>query len=180
MIDASPGTNSTSVKGRSWWFSAVENTFSSTCSLPAKGFDETLKVILKAFDEQGPFDGILGFSQGAAAVAILCGLRNINEFSHHFDFVILAAGFLSRAEDHYHLFKCHFNIPSMHIIGVKDECITKDLSDKLAELFEKPHVVYHEGGHYFPVKGLAAIEYRPFLQQRLKYICKNSSNLFLQ
>jgi len=39
------------------------------------GFDDSLVVIKRAFVEQGPFDGILGFSQGAAFVSILCAMK---------------------------------------------------------------------------------------------------------
>lgn len=39
------------------------------------GFDDSIAAIEKVFLEQGPFDGILGFSQGAAFVSILCAMK---------------------------------------------------------------------------------------------------------
>ena len=39
------------------------------------GFNDSVAVIEKVFSEQGPFDGILGFSQGAAFVSILCAMK---------------------------------------------------------------------------------------------------------
>lgn len=42
------------------------------------GFDDSVAVIEKIFLEQGPFDGILGFSQGAAFVSILCAMKKKN------------------------------------------------------------------------------------------------------
>lgn len=42
------------------------------------GFEESIKVVEKAFEEHGPFDGLLGFSQGACFVALLCDLQQRN------------------------------------------------------------------------------------------------------
>jgi len=39
------------------------------------GFNDSIALIEKTFIEQGPFDGILGFSQGAAFVSILCAMK---------------------------------------------------------------------------------------------------------
>lgn len=39
------------------------------------GFNDSVTLIEKTFSEQGPFDGILGFSQGAAFVSILCAMK---------------------------------------------------------------------------------------------------------
>jgi len=39
------------------------------------GFNDSVAVIEKVFSEQGSFDGILGFSQGAAFVSILCAMK---------------------------------------------------------------------------------------------------------
>ena len=49
----------------------------SDCDL---GFDTSLQLIRKTLEEQGPFDGLMGFSQGAAFAAMLAlmgdGLKN--------------------------------------------------------------------------------------------------------
>lgn len=42
---------------------------------PAIGYEESIKVVEKAFEEYGPFDGIMGFSQGACFVGLLCDLQ---------------------------------------------------------------------------------------------------------
>ena len=62
-----------------WWFSTSEKTFNS--KIPSDlciGFGDSLDLIEKTFAEQGPFDGLLGFSQGAAFVGILCGMQEIH------------------------------------------------------------------------------------------------------
>lgn len=39
------------------------------------GFQESLTGIENIFKNEGPFDGILGFSQGASFVSILCAIQ---------------------------------------------------------------------------------------------------------
>lgn len=58
---------------RGWYFSKQELTFNSHDVTDFSwGLDESLEVIRKAFEELGPFDGILGFSQGACLGSMLC------------------------------------------------------------------------------------------------------------
>lgn len=42
---------------------------------PAIGYEETVNLIEKTFENHGPFDGIMGFSQGACLVGLLCDLQ---------------------------------------------------------------------------------------------------------
>lgn len=59
-----------------WWFNTENKYFKATESSDLSvGFDKSLEVVQKAFQEQGPFDGILGFSQGASFVSILCNIH---------------------------------------------------------------------------------------------------------
>lgn len=41
---------------------------------PAFGFEKSLRLVEKTWEEQGPFQGLLGFSQGASFVGLLCDL----------------------------------------------------------------------------------------------------------
>lgn len=60
---------------KSWWFNHDNGTFKGTNKNgPAFGFEESIKLIENAWTEQGPFNGILGFSQGACLVGLLCSL----------------------------------------------------------------------------------------------------------
>lgn len=60
---------------RGWYFSTDKLTFNSHDSTEFSwGLEESIEVVRKAFEELGPFDGILGFSQGAALGSILCHL----------------------------------------------------------------------------------------------------------
>lgn len=60
---------------RSWWFNSEDRTFKGTNKNgPAYGFDDTIRAIEHAWKMLGPFQGILGFSQGACLVGLICNL----------------------------------------------------------------------------------------------------------
>lgn len=62
---------------RSWWFTNDDLTFSSKeISQVSIGFDESVTKVKTVYSQEGPFDGLLGFSQGAAFAATLCALMN--------------------------------------------------------------------------------------------------------
>lgn len=60
---------------RSWWFNKEDNTFKGTNKNgPAYGFDESFRLVEEVWRTQGPFHGLLGFSQGACFVGLICNL----------------------------------------------------------------------------------------------------------
>lgn len=68
---------------RSWWFNKEDGTFSGTHrSAHVVGFKESVELVEKVWREQGPFQGLLGFSQGACFVGLLCslGVRGCKDF----------------------------------------------------------------------------------------------------
>lgn len=60
---------------KGWWFNSDDRTFKGTNrNGPAFGFDESLRFVEDAWQTNGPFHGILGFSQGACFVGLICSL----------------------------------------------------------------------------------------------------------
>ncbi|KAF9190689.1 Ovarian cancer-associated protein 2 [Haplosporangium sp. Z 767] len=83
-----------------WWTSSPEK--------PAyKGFDESLKGICQVLEKQGPFDGVLGFSQGASMASMLQLLLERPHLSpimsgckhDPFKFAIIVSGFEPRDQE---------------------------------------------------------------------------------
>lgn len=61
--------------GNSWWFNKDDGTFKGTNeSGPAIGFEKSLRMVEDIWNTQGPFQGILGFSQGACFAGLICSL----------------------------------------------------------------------------------------------------------
>lgn len=125
-----------------WWHG------DSVGGTPYRGWQRTRSWLLDTLDWQGPFDGVLGFSQGAALTALvpgLCAAENVTAPR----FVIMAAGFRSEAPEHRALFaeRAAYRIPSLHIIGATDTVVAPADSNMLATMFTHPVVVTHPGGH---------------------------------
>lgn len=64
---------------KSWWFNKEEDkSFKGTNqSGPAFGFEESLKVVEDAWTS-GDYQGLMGFSQGACFVSVICSLSERN------------------------------------------------------------------------------------------------------
>lgn len=59
-----------------WFFNRDDNTYRGVRKGgPAIGFETTLNYIEECFEKYGPFDGILGYSQGGCLLGLLCSLQ---------------------------------------------------------------------------------------------------------
>ncbi|CAJ0958319.1 unnamed protein product [Ranitomeya imitator] len=150
---------------RGWWFSDPEKSSfhamdeTNSCA----GLEESLDTVAKAFSELGPFDGILGFSQGAAFVAMLCALKQQGDPRFQFNFAILVGGFKSRATEHARFYREAITVPSLHVYGDTDKVIPGEMSQDLAAHFVNPLLLTHPGGHFIPVCATQKKVYFPFL-----------------
>ncbi|XP_010553714.1 PREDICTED: rhodanese-like domain-containing protein 6 [Tarenaya hassleriana] len=132
------------------------------------GFDESLAYLKKVSSEQGPFDGILGFSQGAAMAAAVCGQPDSLKGEMDFRFCVLCSGFapLPLLEKKRRSIRC----PSLHIFGSepgKDRQIVTRVSADLAEFFEEgcATVIEHDSGHIIPTRAPYIDEIKAFLKR---------------
>ncbi|VDN03857.1 unnamed protein product, partial [Thelazia callipaeda] len=136
---------------RAWWHvPECYNTKEVKCY---EGFSDSVSVIIDFIQKEGPFDGILGFSQGAALAFLLAAMKQKGELDIDFKFLILISGFPSRHMEHFDLNKLPISrVPCLHVYGLADEIISCDLSKKLVKLFDKEMVVVveHPGGHMMP------------------------------
>jgi predicted esterase len=109
------------------------------------------------FRREPRFDGVFGFSQGAALTSLLVGLRAPNgqvspDKPVSFDFAVMVGGFRSDSADHAHLYAARdsYTLPSLHIIGRADRIVPAQDSRILAAQFTSPTVLEHAGGHIIP------------------------------
>ncbi|XP_043651317.1 esterase CG5412 [Drosophila teissieri] len=154
---------------RSWWANKDDGSFKGTNKGgPAFGFQESLRIVEEAWRTQGPFQGLLGFSQGACFVGLICGLAKKKLTSIRPEFAVLASGFLSGSLVHMSAYEEAINIPTLHIYGQADEIIPKDMSESLAAHFKNAEVLEHSGGHYFPATALQKQTFINFFQDRLQ------------
>jgi fermentation-respiration switch protein FrsA (DUF1100 family) len=96
------------------------------------------------------FDGIFGFSQGAALTGLLAALRETGSASISFDMAIMVGGFTSTLPQHADLFTRKLAVPSLHVMGRADGIVPMRDSLLLAERFADPVIIEHRGGHVIP------------------------------
>ncbi|XP_068572630.1 esterase OVCA2 [Cebidichthys violaceus] len=153
---------------RGWWFSDIQaRSFSAQQQCEdSLGLDESVAAVREAVKTQGPFDGILGFSQGAAFVAMLCSLQEQKlEPEFNFRFSILVAGFRSACEEHKKFYNPPLQIPSLHVFGLEDRVIPDNMSRELLPSFQDPQVLTHPSGHFVPAASAHRQAYQDFLKR---------------
>ncbi|GER44001.1 rhodanese-like domain-containing protein 6 [Striga asiatica] len=130
------------------------------------GFDKSIDYLKTVFTREGPFDGILGFSQGAAMAALVSARTEKLKGGVDFRFVILCSGFAVNMEEF--VPEGSINCPSLHIFGNKDggdRQIDCRASRHLASFFENgcSVVVEHDLGHIIPTRSPYIDEIKDFL-----------------
>lgn len=132
-----------------WWHS------------PSQGWERTREWVVDLFARQPRFDGVFGFSQGAALTGLLAGMRESRANAISFDFAVMVSGFINDSPDLAELYRPQFTVPSVHVISRTDGVVPPRLSHDLAARFIDPTVLEHSGGHIVPddssvVDGVAA------------------------
>jgi pimeloyl-ACP methyl ester carboxylesterase len=114
-----------------------------------RGWERTRDWLAELFIRQH-FDGIFGFSQGAALAGLLAALHESNSTAFAFDMAIMVGGFTSQSSQHEHLFDSLLTVPSLHVMGRADSIVPLQDSLLLANRFADPVIIEHGGGHVIP------------------------------
>jgi predicted esterase len=147
-----------------WWHGAF-----ALWNESFRGWERIRDWVVNLFAAQ-EFDGVFGFSQGAALTGLLVGMRAPDGHPTpttplRFDFAIMAGGFVSREPGHESLYssKAGFELPSLHMMGRSDTIVPMDDSRRLAGRFSAPTVVEHSGGHVIPSTPAVSAQVADFL-----------------
>jgi predicted esterase len=135
---------------RSWWV-WEDGEERPSLSFEYRGLDETFEALNAICEAEGPFDGVLGFSQGAALAAMLCRHRPWQP--PHFRYAIMIAGFVPRDPTLATSFDESMppsSLPTLHVFGAMDERVPPPSSERLARSFAAPQTFSHPGGHAVP------------------------------
>ncbi|KAI5203580.1 FSH1-domain-containing protein [Aureobasidium subglaciale] len=138
-----------------------------------EGFSEGLSCVAKVLQENGPFDGIMGFSQGAALAAMITSLlepereqaftdvkdgmafpSSFTELAHpSLNFCICFSGLLNKHPAYTAFYEPRIRTPVLHVLGSMDTIVEESESLALAERCEdggKGGVIRHAGTHTVP------------------------------
>mmetsp|Transcript_1348 Transcript_1348/g.2907 ORF Transcript_1348/g.2907 Transcript_1348/m.2907 type:complete len:232 (-) Transcript_1348:847-1542(-) len=140
-----------------WWNSAECDT---RPSLSARyiGLAESLEHVQCKLRDDGPYDGVLGFSQGATLAVLLCLLTPPPT---PFRMAVLVAGFMPRDEAVLERMAesasgGELSLPSMHVTGSSDSFVPTESTERLAKYFREMEFFAHAGGHGIP----SGVEFR--------------------
>ncbi|KAH0711415.1 hypothetical protein KY289_007374 [Solanum tuberosum] len=123
-------------------------------------FEECLEYIEEFMLKNGPFDGVLGFSQGAVLGAAIPGMQRDGVTLTKvpkIKFVILISGAKFGGPTYgipklaTNAFSSPINSPSLHFLGEAD--FQRKDGEILLECFVDPQVVHHSKGHTIPKLG---------------------------
>ena len=188
-----PGFNSSRFEGDENDVDAIESygwwRRSNTADPPEYvGIENGLQVVAETLESEGPFDGVMGFSQGAAFAAVVSSLlegkRRKQAFDHFqnqskmavafpemfaksqhppMKFCVSYSGFIAPGARYTALYEPTIDTPSCHFIGSLDSVMEESRCRALLEAFggeRKAQLVFHPGGHFTPSAKpyLAALE----------------------
>lgn len=120
-------------------------------------FEECLEYLEDYMVKHGPFDGLLGFSQGAGFSAVLPGMQLEGLALTKvplIKFLIIISGAkfggskFGAPKLASNAFSSTIKLPSIHIIGETD--FLKEQGEGLLDSFEDPLVIRHPKGHTVP------------------------------
>ncbi|KAG8988358.1 hypothetical protein FRB90_002801 [Tulasnella sp. 427] len=139
------------------------------------GTDESVEYAKKLMIEH-QFDGVFGFSQGAAFAGLLCAML---ERPHLYP-QILVDGKLPQPPFKFGIFVGGFKpvppplaavfsegpvtTPTLHVIGRNDVIVYAPRSQTLIDACQSPRVEQHDGGHFVP----SAAPWRNFFRDYIK------------
>jgi len=164
-------------EARCWWRS------NDKPSKNYRGLDKTLLKLDSIFQKEGPFDGILGFSQGACLTIVLAllqdereiietclGLKPQSTSSIKVRFAMGFSGFFPADVDFGKAvgLKTECTLPLFWCYGDNDSLITPERSKECVNSFKNVTLWSHPGKHYMPSNASAKEAYRKFLVTFIK------------
>ncbi|CAM9271014.1 unnamed protein product [Ectocarpus sp. 12 AP-2014] len=156
-----------------------------------KGLEDSLAFLRQVWDEQGPFDGLLGFSQGAAMASIFnhCAFSGRESCSTgggsgNGDLAAYETPLLPPPRFGVFISGCYQphptqilsypltqdqpqeTLPSMHVWAVEDRFVPASQSQRLAGMYRRSAVFMHRGRHCVPQNKDIVPNFVRFLEER--------------
>lgn len=142
------------------------------------GLETGLESALSVLKHSGPFDGIIGFSQGGAMAGMIASLLEENRkdsfarlqahggmgypdaftsLNHPpLKFVVSISGYATSHPAYRAFYEPYIGTSSLHLLGSSDNVVGKDAPMRLVESCQSPNketrpvVIWHPGGHFIP------------------------------
>mmetsp|Transcript_16878 Transcript_16878/g.36717 ORF Transcript_16878/g.36717 Transcript_16878/m.36717 type:complete len:234 (-) Transcript_16878:1442-2143(-) len=149
-----------------WWYVTPDWVF--------QRWEASVEYLRKFICENGPFDGVLGFSQGGCMASVLYMLQAEKAYGMEqtdpFDFLILMSARINRSKELVHLYSGpKREVPVLGFIGLADTAVLPSETEELLGCFADPTVVRSPAaGHtVFPLDEAQKVAVKEFLRARL-------------
>jgi pimeloyl-ACP methyl ester carboxylesterase len=152
--------NANSTSGhRAWWFARDDLANLETGSY--EGLEQSLDYLGDYIQKSGPVHAIWGFSQGACFAGLLTALLSDQLKGHPLrkhlpsnqgspSAGIFVSGFRARFPQYDSIYAKGIDVPTLSIIGERDDAVSPERSEALMEVCRNPSVLRHPGGHEIP------------------------------
>ena len=166
---------------RAWWLAKeqledADSGVRPSLSRTYVGIEESIEM-LEAELDRGSYDGVLGFSQGAALAALLLARRQARQRgaggrpSKGPRFGVLFSGFVARDERWAAALAetGPIDVPAMIVYGENDALVPTERGQALADAFAEARLTthVHAGGHGIPSGAPFRNDLKAFLAERL-------------
>ncbi|KAG1781978.1 serine hydrolase FSH [Suillus placidus] len=158
---------------RAWWKTNPEKTI-------AHGLEDSI-LFLRDILQRDRYDGVFGFSQGAAMAALLTALLErphsyppflIDGEAPHppFKFCVAVSGFKAPGSLSAETFGTSYSTPTLHVLGRNDVIVIEERSKGLLDVSQNKRLEEHDGGHFVPLKANWREFFRNYLADPLGVI----------
>lgn len=154
---------------RAWWRADDQGRYLQ--------FDDSIEYLndelQRETKDNGPFDGVFGFSQGAGFAAILASAfedpsrypkLKLPKGQGPLRFCIAVSGFRARDDSLSKLYPSQgIRTPILHVLGRADQIVDEDRAQTLVQAAANSRVEYHESGHVIPSQAAWRNFFRDFI-----------------
>jgi pimeloyl-ACP methyl ester carboxylesterase len=169
--------NANSTSGhRAWWFARDDPSDPETGSY--EGLERSLDYLGEYIQKETPIHAIWGFSQGACFAGLLTALlspglkdhplrKHLPSYQASPSASIFVSGFKARFPQYDSIYAKGIDVPTLTIIGEKDDAVPPEKSEALMGVCRDPSVLRHAGGHEIPSSAGHQAAIIKFLRERV-------------
>lgn len=176
--------NGISSSGHRAWYYAREESKDAERKGEFVGLEKSLQVIGDMLKEETSIHALLGFSQGAGLVGILCALMQVRQTEHPLRHLmpmdlrtplasIAFSGFKARFSQYDSVYENGIDVPMLHVTGANDSLVRHERSQALIQVCSRAKMLEHDGGHNIPRGDADVAEIVAFIRQ---HVAKDQSS----
>lgn len=135
----------------------TEKLFDMSVNFTYSQVEEGAEQVLEFMRKQGPFDVLVGFSQGCIVTHLITGLLREKGEELPWRLSVLFNGLRVRDQRYSKLFEKTLSQPSLMIFGKNDPYYAYGKQSQMS-MYDNPVVLEHDEGHKFPTNNAAGKE----------------------